>query len=174
MRLFQFLVPLAVLSPVLAQENTASAVMAALADVSAKVKDLGAAIKTISDTSTSADIAKLTPISQAIITALNAGTKSVKAGKSIALMDAANILIPASELTTATQLSVSDLIKRKDIIVKLGAKALVLDSLKKIKAATLAFNKGLPAKMPMLVSSLATSEAARPVAYLDQGIQAFS
>jgi hypothetical protein len=174
MRLLNFLVPLAVLTPALAQENTALPITSSLASITAKVKELGIAIKTINATSTKADVNKLIPLNNAIITAIETGTKAVKAGKSVALMDSVNLLIPAQELTTATQQSVDDMIARKDTIVKLGAKAQVLDSLKKLKAATLTFNKGLTAKLPGLVASLATSEAARPVAYLDRGIQAFT
>jgi Hydrophobic surface binding protein A len=178
MQLISLILPFALFASVLAHPQgsggSAAYLITAIKNIWLKVMDLSEAVNELKPEATAADFAKIDALSAAIVSTINDGTKALKAGKVVSLMDAIGIQSSASNLANASQNSVDDLIAKKEILVKGGQKDNVVKQFNAIKTATLAFNKELHAKLPSAVQAIATTQEQQPLEAMDKGIKAFS
>lgn len=119
------------------------------------------------------DAMKVLGMSQMVNQALTDATTKIAATQPISLTDALTLQQTAQTLTNQAGTTVTDLIAKKDIIVKAGASAATLQNLMQQKTASDALAKAVVAQVPANVQSIAQQQTAMISTSLDKGIAAF-
>jgi hypothetical protein len=138
-------------------------------------------------TAMDAVVAKLTPTSDwaAVVPQLNALTKDIAGALeasvkningmagAVDVMSATGLAQPGADVTEATKTSIQNLIAKKDVFPPEARKAEV-ENLKTLLALTQKFNEAVNSKVPVMLQSIASSQAQQSVDVLQQAITAFS
>lgn len=109
-----------------------------------------------------------------VITALKESTTKVSAIGTVNLMASASLSSPGAELTALFDKTADALVAKKEVVVKAGQGAAMLETAKGIKDAVKGFTDAIAAHLPPLSKQAAETEHAKGLASADKVVTAYS
>ncbi|TID16600.1 hypothetical protein E6O75_ATG11718 [Venturia nashicola] len=156
-------------------DNETPVIIAGYTATSEKEKALDAAIAAIPATGdATASITSVITAAKDVITSLKDGTTKVSAIGTVNLVASSGLTAPGAELTDLFEKTATALAAKKDVVVKAGKKAEVLEVAKGIKEAVKGFTDVIEKHLPPLSKDAAQTEHAKGLASADKIITAFS
>jgi hypothetical protein len=156
-------------------DNETPVIIAGYTATSEKEKLLDAAIAAIPATGdASAAIANVIANAKDVTAALKDSTTKVSAIGTVQLMASAGLSAPGAEVTALFDKTADALVAKKEIIVKAGQGAAVLEQAKAIRDAIKGFTDAINAHLPPLSKQAAEAESAKGLASADKVITAYS